>query len=416
MDAVVIAIGDELLLGKTVNNNAAFLSRRLAALGVPTRRQLVVGDARDDIVAAVREGRELATLIVATGGLGPTDDDRTLAAVAGYLGLELVLHAPTLKHIEQLFERRRIPMPPLNVGQARVPAGARVLRNPLGTAPGLVVEGDGFVLCLLPGVPAEMEYLFENGLAPYLEQKGYLGERVFEWQIRTVGLPESAVAEKVGKLPVPGGLRLAYLPHHAQVDLRMWGAAPDEAAFRERAGPLAKGIHKALGADVFAEGDATLEEVVGRLLTRRGATLAVAESCTGGLIAKRLTDVAGASAWFRGGVVSYANDAKVDLLGVEAATLAAFGAVSEETTREMAAGARCRLGADYALAATGVAGPTGGTDAKPVGTVCLALAAEDGVASETAFFTGDREWIRWRAATRALDLLRRRLLAKGGKG
>lgn len=413
MDATIIAIGDELLAGKTVNNNAAFISRRLAALGIGTRRQLVVGDDEAEIVSALEQARALAPLAVTTGGLGPTEDDRTLAAVAGHLGLELVLHRPTLKEIEKRFERRGIKMPAVNVSQARVPTGSLVLANALGTAPGIIIEDEDFVVCLLPGVPAEMEYILEHGFIPYLEKKGYAGERVYEKQLHVAGLPESAVAEKLAAVDVPAGLHLAYLPQTAQVNLRLWGTAPDEGTFLERAKPAADAIRAALGVRVFGEDGAALEQIVGEALAARGETLALAESCTGGLVAERITAVPGASAYFLGGVVSYANEAKVELLGVAEATIEAHGAVSEETAREMAAGARERFGATYALAITGVAGPSGGTAEKPVGTACFALADAEGVTSERRDFGGGRDWVRLRASQHALDMLRLRLRAKG---
>ncbi len=414
MDATIIAIGDELLLGKTVNNNAAYLSRRLAAFGIASRRQIVVGDRDDEIVAALEEARVLTPLAVTTGGLGPTDDDRTLAAVTRHLGLELVLHRPTLKEIEARFARRGVPMPASNVGQARVPAGARVLRNPLGTAPGIIIEGEGWTVCLLPGVPAEMEYICEHGLVPYLEEKGYAGEHIYEWELHATGLAESVVAERIAALEVPAGVHLAYLPESAQVNLRLWGPAPDEVSFRNRARPLVDATRAALGDFVFGEDGVTLEGVVGELLRARHETLALAESCTGGLIGKRVTDVPGSSAWFVGGVVAYDNRAKERLLEVGGETLEAHGAVSEEVACEMAAGARRRFGASYGLAVTGVAGPGGGTPEKPVGTVCFAVAEEGATQSERYLLAGDRAVVRWRAAQRALDILRRRLLEKEG--
>jgi len=409
MRAVVIAIGDELLAGKTVNNNAAYLSGRLATLGIPVCRQLVVGDVAADIVAAVDEARALAPLAVTTGGLGPTADDVTLAAVAGHLGRELVLHPPTLKDVEERFRRRGVPMPPLNVAQARVPAGARVLRNALGTAPGIVIEEEGWAVCLLPGVPAEMAYLFEHGVTPFLEEKGYVGERSWEWMFHVTGLPESAVAERVGPLEIPAGVQLAYLPHAGVVNLRLWGAAPGREEFRARAAPLAAKMRAALGVYLYGEDGVTLEEVIGGALARRRETVAVGESCTGGLLGGTLTRVPGSSAWFRGGVIAYANDAKVALLDVAAATLADHGAVSEEVAREMAAGARTRFDATYGLAVTGVAGPEGGTAAKPVGTVCFGLAGAAGAAGERVVFNGDRDHVRRRAVLHAMDMLRRRL-------
>jgi nicotinamide-nucleotide amidase len=303
-------------------------------------------------------------------------------------------------------------MPAVNVSQARVPAGSHVLANALGTAPGIIIEDEDFVVCLLPGVPAEMAYILEHGFIPYLERKGYVGERVYEKQLHATGLPESAVAEKLAALDVPAGLHLAYLPQTAQVNLRLWGPAPDEATFRERVKPAADAIRAALGVHVFGEDGVTLEQVVGEALTARGETLALAESCTGGLVAERITAVPGASAYFLGGVVSYANEAKVALLGVAESTLAAHGAVSEEAAREMAAGARGRFGATYALAITGIAGPSGGTPEKPVGTACFALAEAGDVVSERRFFGGGREWVRLRASQHALDMLRLRLGAK----
>ncbi|MGD8719436.1 MAG: competence/damage-inducible protein A [Candidatus Zixiibacteriota bacterium] len=414
MDATIIAIGDELLLGKTVNNNAAFLSRRFAGLGIGVRRQVVVGDVDADITAALDEARAAAPLVVTTGGLGPTDDDRTLAAIAGHLGLDFVLHQPTLREIERRFARRGLKMPAVNVGQARVPAGSRVLANALGTAPGIIIEDGGFVACLLPGVPAEMEYIFEHGFVPYLEKQGYVGERVFERHIHVTGLPESAAAEKLAGIEVPPGIHLAYLPQTEQLDLRFWGPAPDEATFRDWSEPAAAAIRKALGSYVFGEDRVPLERVVGEALAARGATLALAESCTGGLVAKRVTDVSGASTWFAGGVVCYSNEAKQSLLGVREATLVEFGAVSEKTALEMAEGARERFGATYAVAVTGVAGPSGGTREKPVGTTCFGLAAEGVTRSDKKTFGGGRDWVRVRASQHALDLLRLYLGEQGG--
>lgn len=404
--AAVIAIGDELLAGFVVNNNAAHISAELARAGVKTVRQLVVGDDAGEITAAFETARGVGALAVCTGGLGPTPDDITLDAVAKYFGRELVIHRPTLEEIERHFARRKIPMPEINVGQAMVPAGAKVLPNPIGTAPGIILEAGGFVCFLLPGVPDEMEVILARGVLPFLKDRGLAGEEIFTRTLRVVGISESGLYELVSDLPIPGDIALGYYPRAGEILLRFSGRGADEGAFAELTEPVVAEFRGKLGRLLYGEGDDPLERVLGELLRENGKTLAAAESCTGGLLGKVLTDIAGSSDYFLGSAVTYSNEAKVKVLGVKQETLEAHGAVSEAVAAEMAEGARRVFGADYGLAITGVAGPGGGTPGKPVGTVCFGLSRERETHTRIDTFLGDRARVRRRATVRAMDLVR----------
>ncbi len=422
MKATVIAIGDELLAGFIVNNNAAHISSELARSGIETVRQLVVGDDAGEITSALDIARAISGLAITTGGLGPTPDDLTLEAVANYFGRELVLHRPTLEEVERHFARRKLPMPAVNVGQAMVPSDARILRNPLGTAPGIIVEEEGFVCCLLPGVPEEMEIILARSVGPYLKKRGFTGEEVFTRTLRTVGVGESKLYELVSDVPSREGIKLGFYPQVGEIWLRLSGRGADEAAFAETTDPVASAFKEKLGHLVYGEGDQPLEYFLGELLRERNKTVAAAESCTGGLLAKTITNVAGSSDYFLGSAVTYSNEAKIALLGVSKETLETHGAVSEPTAAEMAAGARRVFGSDYAVAITGIAGPGGGTPgkpvgtpAKPVGTVCFGLSRESGVVTRTVRFVGDRTRVRRRATLYAMDLLRLDLLAASKK-
>jgi nicotinamide-nucleotide amidase len=365
---------------------------------------------------AVREALERAEFVLTTGGLGPTSDDLTKTAVAELLGKRLLLNEEVLRHLEQRFRRLGRPMPAANRGQAEVPEGAVVLPNPRGTAPGLWLEdGQGRVVIMLPGVPAEMRGLLMEEVLPRLvARRAAAGEAprvVLSRTLRTTGVPESAVAERVA--PLESGidpLTLAYIPGPAGVDLRLtaWGLVPEDA--ERRLAAAAARLREVLGTRCYGEDETDLAAVVLNQLRARGERLAVAESCTGGVLGSRLTAIPGASDTFVGGVIAYDNAVKTALLDVPDAMLAEQGAVSEAVVGAMAAGAQRRFGVAAALAVTGIAGPSGGTPEKPVGTVWLAARHGDQTRALKRIFPGARDEIRARSAQAALDLLRLALL------
>lgn len=409
----MVTIGTELLLGHAIDTNAAELGRALAAAGVDVVRRTTVPDRPKAIADAVRAALERTGFVLATGGLGPTKDDMTKKVVADLLGKSLYLDEGLLKGLEARFKRLgRGPMPAINRNQAEVPEGATVLPNPRGSAPGLWIEDQGRVVVLLPGVPSEMRGLLVEEVLPRIVARQEGGARVVRSRtLRTTGVSESALAERVGPLEdALAPLSLAYLPSVEGVDLRLtaWSLPPDEA---DRL--LASGVdrlRRELGDHFYGEEETLLAGTVIDILKGRGKTLSVAESCTGGMIGARLTAVPGASAVFTGGVVSYDDAVKQEQLGVPAEVLEHHGAVSEETARAMAAGAARVFRTSCAVAVTGIAGPSGGTPEKPVGTVWLAVLVDGATTAVKRTFPGSREEIRGRSAQAALDLLRRRFL------
>ncbi|HTH63241.1 MAG TPA: competence/damage-inducible protein A [Gemmatimonadales bacterium] len=411
MKLEVVTVGTELLLGYTLDTNAADLGTTLAAAGIEIVRRTSVADRPDAVAAAVQDALDRTGAVLTTGGLGPTKDDLTKHAVAQLLGKKLVLDESILQALEERFRRFKRPMPAMNRTQAEVPEGATVLPNPRGTAPGLWIEDERqrFVV-MLPGVPYEMRALLVEEVLPRLlaraRQQGAAGV-VRSRTVRTTGLPESAVAERVEDLEAGlAPLTLAYLPGTPGVDLRLtaWGLPADEADRR-----LANGVKvltAALDSRCYGEDRADLAAVVLDLLRLRREQVAVAESCTGGLLGARLTAIPGASDCFVGGVIAYADDVKTAELGVPASVLDKFGAVSEETVRAMAEGATKRFDVACAMAITGVAGPGGGTPEKPVGSVWIAACRGRETKAIGRMMVGDREEIRARSAQAALDLLR----------
>jgi len=408
----VLTIGTELLLGYTVDTNAAELGRALAAAGAETTRRTTVADRPEAIRAAVAEALDRSGFVITTGGLGPTRDDMTKTVVADLFGKRLVLDERLLAALEARFKKLGRPMPALNRTQAEVPEGATVLPNPRGTAPGLWVEdARGRVVVLLPGVPREMRGLLVEEVLPRLVARQGREQRVvLSRTVRTTGIAESALAERVGPIePEIAPLTLAYLPSVEGVDLRVtaWGLAPEDADARLAA--VVQRLTAAVGEHGYGQDDADLAAVVLDTLRKGRHRLGVAESCTGGMIAERVTNIPGASNSFIGGVVAYADVVKTAALKVSIETLEAHGAVSEETVRAMAEGAQRLFSSDCAIAVTGIAGPGGGTPDKPVGTVWLAARVDTAARAVKRVFPGDRDEIRRRAAQAALDLLRRLL-------
>jgi len=408
----VLTIGTELLLGYTVDTNAAELGRALAAAGVEITRHTTVADRPETIRAGVAEALDRAGFVITTGGLGPTRDDMTKTVVAELFGKRLVLDERLLASIQARFDRMGRPMPDINRTQAEVPEGAVILPNARGTAPGLWVEdAGGRVVVLLPGVPREMRgLLVEEVLPRIVARQGGARRVVLSRTVRTTGVSESALAERVGPIePDIAPLTLAYLPSVEGVDLRVtaWGLELTDAEARLAA--VVARLEAAVGEHAYGEDDADLAAVLLEALRKGRHRLAVAESCTGGMVGERVTNIPGASDTFIGGVVAYADVIKTAALKVPLETLEAYGAVSEETVRAMAEGAQRLFSADCTIAVTGIAGPGGGTPEKPVGTVWLAARVHTTTRALKRVLPGDRDDVRRRAAQAGLDLLRRLL-------
>ena len=407
--AEIVTIGTELLLGDTIDTNAAWLGARLAAAGIPVARRTTVGDEQDHIVEAVRTACGRASLVICTGGLGPTTDDLTREAVASACSSPLALDDAWVDVLRARFAARGIPMSENNVRQAMVPAGGLLLPNDRGTAPGIWLELQDCVVVLLPGVPSELHWLFEQAVEPRIRARWPHARPVRSARLRTTGIAEGTLGQRIA--PLLGEiapLSVAFLPSAGGVDLRITDfSGGDDAALQSVAARL-RGI---IGEYVYDDDNRDLAEVVGSQLHARGWRIALAESCTGGLVAKRLTDVPGSSAYVAGGWVTYANETKTAWLNVPPELLASAGAVSEAAVRTMAENARALAGAECALAISGIAGPGGATPGKPVGTVWIALATADTTEARLFNLFGQRTEIRERAAQAALSLLRRHLAA-----
>jgi nicotinamide-nucleotide amidase len=409
----ILAVGTELLLGQLLDTNTAFIAQELAGAGIDVRGAATVGDNRERIAAAVRTALERADGVVTTGGLGPTTDDLTREAVCDALGLGTELYEPALRQMEAFFEKIGRPMRANNRKQAELPIGSLPLHNPHGTAPGFIAftSGQKFVVCM-PGVPREMKPMLRGQVVPFLRQRFGVTETIVTRVIHTIGLGESEIDHRIGDLfRSCENPKIAVLAHDFRVDVKIMAKAARADIAAGMIAPLESEIAKRLKDGVFGEDADTPASAILALLRSQQRTVAVAESCTGGRIAAALTSVPGSSQSFIGGVVAYANAVKISQLGVDAETIERDGAVSEEVARRMARGARERLGADLALATTGIAGPDGGTPEKPVGLVIFGL--DDGGASRAWSFhlDGNREKIQERATTIALRILWR--AAKG---
>jgi len=414
MNAIIISIGDELILGQTVDSNSAWLSARLARLGISVAEHITVGDDVDAIESHLRRVSQQSDFIIATGGLGPTEDDLTRYAVAKALGVELELDESSLGCIEDFFARRGKVTPQTNRIQAMIPVGCRAIENNIGTAPGISGRIGSALAFFLPGVPAEMKKMFAESIEEQLEEisreRGQ-NEVLICRKIHTFGAGESAIAQIIGDMMVRGANPLLNITaSQGIVSFRINARASDQAAGRKLIEPVEKQLRDKLGAIVFGADNDTLASVVGQLLRQQGARLAVAESCTGGLLAKYLTDTSGASDYFTNGWVVYSNQAKCDLLNVDPDIIERHGAVSEEVACQLATNARNLSQSDYALAITGIAGPTGATADKPIGLVYIGLAEAEKVTVERYVFPGSRQMIRQRAAYNALDILRLQLI------
>jgi nicotinamide-nucleotide amidase len=419
MNIELINTGSELMLGRVLNTHQQWICGRLADHGYVVTRQVAIADAGPYILEAVREALSRADLVITTGGLGPTSDDITRDLIADLLGKKLREDAAVLANVETFFAVRQRPMPAKTRVQALVLEGALVLPNAHGTAPGMAVEvrpnpfrADHRTswLVMLPGPPRELRPMFNEQALPLIREKLPLESEFVSRTLKTTGLGESVVEEKIAgplKTLTDGGMEIGYCARTGEVDLRLAARGAEAKKTVEEAERVVRAL---LGHHIFGAGDDQLEAVIVRLLSERKQTLALAESCTGGYIADRITNVPGASAVLLAGLVTYNNEAKQKFLGVRPETLARHGAVSETVAREMAEGARRETGADYALGVTGIAGPGGGTPDKPVGTVFLALAAGNHTFVLNPVNRYDRETFKYVTSQQALELLRRRLL------
>ncbi|MFQ5694765.1 MAG: competence/damage-inducible protein A [Terriglobia bacterium] len=411
MTAEIIAIGSELLGPFRLDTNSLYLAGQLERLGIAVTQKTVVGDDSERLKQAFRAALGRAELVIGIGGLGPTADDRTREAVAALLGRKLKRVDEIVATMEERFRAHGRRMPEVNLRQALVPTGADWLPNDNGTAPGLwIPAAEGRTVLLLPGPPRELKPVFEQHALPRLRAQAprrALAAKV----LKVVGMTESEVEELIQPLyQKVENPQTTVLASPGQIEIHLRASGPDTGEALRRAGALSDKLEAALGRAVFSRGDETLEQVVGLYLMMRGATLAVAESCTGGLLGKRLTDVPGSSKYFQGGVVCYSDRMKRDLLAVPAGTLKRKGAVSSEVAEAMAQGVRRRGRATLGVAITGIAGPEGGTPDKPVGTVYLALADAKRTKSVRIRFPGNREWVRWQATQAALEMVRRKVM------
>ena len=400
------------MIGMIADTNSAYLSSRLAAIGIAVTRQTVVGDDFDAVVEVVDAASRRADLVLVNGGIGPTIDDVTRQAVAAAVKAEMRLDEEWLEAIRGMFARRGLTMPPSNSIQAMIPANATRLANPCGTAAGFYVQANSAEVAVFPGVPGELRAMFEQEYLPRLMRKSPGGRVIVTRLLKCFGMSESLINEKIRHLMGPGRNPLVgLLAKDAVISVRITATAADEHLAVDMIEGVKREVRGVLGNVIFGEDTDGLENVLARLLTERKLTIATAESCTGGLIAKRLTDVSGSSCYFLGGVVSYSNESKIDFLGVPEHLFREVGAVSPDVARAMAEGIRGRMKADFGLSVTGIAGPTGGTPQKPVGLVYVGLAHAGGTEVKELRLTGTRDEIRDRSAKWAMNMVRNALIS-----
>lgn len=408
MIAELVTTGSELLLGQIVNTNAAYMAQELNRMGVDVCFQTTVGDNRVRMKEVLTHALSRADLVITSGGLGPTRGDITKEVSAEVMGRTMARNEECVARLKAHFARLGREMTENNLRQAMIPEGAHIFVNHAGTAPGVVLEKDGKLLVNLPGPPSEMKDMFQRSLAPYLVEKYGISSIIYTRVLHTYGIGESMLETKIDDLILAQkNPTLALLVRPTGVIIRITAKAENEAAAETLIAPVEKEICARLGSFVYGADEEKMEEIVGKELLDRNLTVATVESCTGGLVASRLTDVAGSSGYVKGGIVSYTDEVKANTLGVPREILAEYGAVSEPTARAMAEGVRKVLGADVAVSTTGLAGPGGGTEKTPVGTVFIAVSGANGTVAEKHSFTGTRGQVKFRASQAALALLRK---------
>jgi nicotinamide-nucleotide amidase len=410
MNAEIVTIGDELLIGQVINTNEAYIAERLSSISISVEHMTTVGDEMDEILSAFDEAWKRSDVVIVTGGLGPTHDDITKRAVCTFFDSDLVSDEETRKRIEQLLQGRNLAWSQAHEEQTMIPRKARAIPNTVGTAAGMLFEQGSKYFIGLPGVPYEMKEMIDHSVIPFLSTK-VTGSVIRHFTLRTSGIGESMLAKHLGDInALLDGAKLAFLPSATGVRLRITVVGNDPVAVEDKVKEVVRRIRARVEKYIYGTGDEELEEVVGRILTERGLTIAVAESCTGGLIADKITNVSGSSKYFERGLVAYSNKSKVELLGVPEELITVHGAVSKEVAEAMAAGIRRMAKTDIGLSTTGIAGPTGGTPEKPVGLVWIGYSDKDTTLALKFNFGDNRMRTKGRAAQAALELVRRRML------
>lgn len=413
MNAKVISIGDEILIGQIVNTNASFIAEQLYSIGIPVSKIITIGDNEQDLLDELKESEEKFDVTIITGGLGPTHDDLTKPVLLKYFNDELVIDEKVLEHVKKMFASRNVEMPKSNIGQAEVPKNSRVIWNNNGTAPGIWIEKNNKVYAALPGVPYEMKPMVTDFVLPELQKifKDKFDNYYFSRTILTTGISESALFEKIGDIKeITGENKIAFLPSAEVIRLRIDIKAKDKKSAEAEFNKIQKKLEAKISEYMFGYDEDKMEKLIGDLLIKKKLKLAVAESCTGGNISFLIVNIPGSSEYYLGGACTYANEAKQKMLGVKKETLESYGAVSEKTAIEMAEGARKEFKADVAISTTGIAGPAGGTEAKPVGLVYIGYSDKNKSFAEKFYFGDNRMKNISRATIAAMNILRKELL------
>jgi len=413
MKAQIITIGDELLIGQTIDTNSAWMGAEMSKLGFDITRKTSIHDNHDDIMEILRSVTGKADVVLITGGLGPTSDDITKQALCEFFNSRMKTDQDVLAMIEEMIKRRGFHMNENNRKQAEVPEACTVLSNAAGTAPGMWFEKEGTIIISMPGVPVEMKHIMNHHVLPKLKNR-FFSQAIIHRNIMTYGMPEAKLAEMLTgfEASLPPEIKLAYLPSFGIIKLRLTGTGPDPDSLDQVIEKQVKNLNEIIPELIFGENEEMFETVIGKLLFERNLTLSTAESCTGGKIAQMLTSVPGSSAYFKGSVVAYDNDIKKEVLGVPGNLIENFGAVSRQVVESMAAGVRDLMKTNFSVATSGIAGPDGGTEEKPVGTIWISVASEYGIVSEKQIYGGDRNTNINRFSIAALSLLRKQIISR----
>ena len=413
MKSKIISIGDEILIGQIVNTNAAFLGDRLFSIGIPVAKTVVISDEEAELLSEFEDSFQNYDVTIITGGLGPTHDDITKPVLLKFFKDEFVRDEKVLAHVRNIFNSRNINMPKVNEDQALVPKNSKVIWNANGTAPGIWIEKDKKIFIALPGVPFEMRSMIENEILPELKKRfsSGSGKVYLQRTLLTTGLGESSLNEMIGNVKeIIGESKLAFLPSATGVRLRINTEGKNEKEAAEKMNIIEDKLRSKINNLIYGSDKEELEKVIGDILTERKQTLSIAESCTGGMISSKIVSIPGSSNYYEGGVCVYSNIEKIKILNIKEETLKKYGAVSEATAMEMAEGVRRLMGTDFSLSTTGIAGPSGGTDQKPVGLVWIGFSGKEKTYAVSFNFGNNREINIQRASHRALEILRRELL------